>query len=115
MKNDPELEKSLMEYQNIERQLQNITLQKHQLQLQLNEIKQAEEELKKSSGDVYKSIGSIMIKSSSEDAQKDLKERKELSELRTVTLTKQEEKLRTYLTSLQKKLEDKMKGSNNVG
>ncbi|MBI2080088.1 prefoldin subunit beta [Candidatus Micrarchaeota archaeon] len=114
MKNDPELEKTLIEYQNIERQMQNIVLQKHQLQLQLNEIKLAEEEIKKSTGEVYKSIGSIMIKSSSDDAQKDLKERKELSELRLSTLGKQEEKIRLHLTTLQKRLQDKMKGSANV-
>ena len=62
VKPDPELERSLVEYQNAERQLQSIVLQKHQLQLQLNEISLAEEELKKSKGDVFKSIGSVMVK-----------------------------------------------------
>ena len=109
-KTDPELEKSLVEYENFERQLQVLVLQKHQLQLQLNEISLAQEEIKKVRGDVYKSIGSVMVKSSAEDAEKDLKERKELSDMRLSTLAKQEEKLRSSLIVMQKKLQDKMKG-----
>ena len=109
-KPDPELEKTLIEYENLERQLQVLVLQKHQLQLQLNEINLAEEELKKVRGEVYKSIGSVMVKTTSEDADKDLKERKELSDMRLSTLTKQEEKLRSSLLVLQKKLQEKMKG-----
>ncbi|MEK6979783.1 MAG: prefoldin subunit beta [Candidatus Micrarchaeota archaeon] len=110
VKPDPELERSLVEYQNAERQLQSIVLQKHQLQLQLNEISLAEEELKKSKGDVFKSIGSVMVKTTKEDADKDLKERQDLAKIRSSTLEKQEEKLRAHLSVLQKKLEDKMKG-----
>lgn len=108
-KPDQELEKSLIEYQNLERQLQSIVLQKSQLQFQTNEINVASEELKKATGDVYKSIGSVMVKSSKDDAEKDLKERKELAEIRMNAMVKQEEKLRSHLETLQKKLEEKMK------
>src|SRR3989338_3783688 len=107
---DPELEKTLIEYENLERQLQVLVLQKHQLQLQLNEINLAQEEMKKVKGDVYKSIGSVMVKSSPEDAEKDLKDRKDLSDMRLGTIVKQEEKLRSNLVILQKKLQEKMKG-----
>lgn len=109
-KPDPELERTLVEYENLERQLQVLVLQKHQLQLQLNEISLALEEIKKARGDVYKSIGSVMVKSSPADAEKDLKERKELADMRLGTITKQEEKLRSSLVALQKKLQEKMKG-----
>ena len=109
-KPDPELEKSLVEYENLERQLQVLVLQKHQLQLQLNEISLAQEEMKKVRGDVYKSIGAIMVKSSAPEAEKDLKERKDLADMRLGTITKQEEKLRSNLMILQKKLQEKMKG-----
>jgi len=108
-KPDQELERSLIDYQNLERQLQSIVLQKSQLQFQLNEISIASDELKKSIGDVYKSIGSVMVKSTKEEAEKDLKERRELAEIRMNALTKQEEKLRAHLETLQKKLEEKMK------
>ncbi|MDO8554045.1 MAG: prefoldin subunit [Candidatus Micrarchaeota archaeon] len=108
-KTDPELEKSLMEYDNLEKQLQVLVLQKHQLQLQLNEIGLAEEELKKAKGEIYKSMGVVMVKSNKEDADKDLKERKDLVTMRVGSMAKQEEKLRASLTILQKKLQDKMK------
>lgn len=110
MKVDPELEKSLIEYENLEKQLQVLVLQKHQLQLQLNEINLAEDELKKARGDVYRSIGAIMVKSTVEEAQKDLKERKDLIEIRINSAGKQEDKLRANLMDFQKKLQEKMKG-----
>ena len=105
---DPELEKKLIEYESGEKQLQMILLQKHQIQLQTNEINLAQEELKKAKGDVYKSIGSIMVRSTREDAAKDLKEKKELFDLRLTTLNKQEEKLRETLGALQKELQAQM-------
>ena len=112
---DPDLEKSIVEYENLERQLQMLVIQKNQLQLQLNEINLATEELKKTSGEVYKSIGSVMVKSTKEDAEKDLKERKELVQIRLNTMEKQEEKLRNSLLSMQKSLQDKMKGAGLGG
>ncbi len=109
IKVDPELEKSLLDYENLEKQLQVIVLQRHQLQLQLNEINLASEELKKAKGEVYRSIGTVMVKSNVEDAQKELKERKDLIEIRLNAAGKQEEKLRANLIELQKKLQEKMK------
>lgn len=105
---DPELEKKLIEYENAEKQLQMLLLQKHQIQLQLNEIKLATEELKKAKGDIYKSAGSIMMRSTREEAEKDLKEKKELFELRLNTITKQDEKLRETLSVLQRDLQAQM-------
>ena len=58
---DPELERTIVEYENFERQLQVVVIQKNQLQLQLNEINLAGEEIKKATGDIYKSIGSVMV------------------------------------------------------
>lgn len=114
-KPDPELEKTLVEYENLERQLQVLVLQKHQLQLQINEINLAQEELKKTRGDVYKAIGAVMVKSSPDDAEKDLSERKQLADMRLSTITKQEEKLRGSLSVSQKKLQEKMKFMGPMG
>ncbi len=110
MKVNPELEKALVEYENLEKQLQVLVLQKHQLQLQLNEINLARDELKKATGDIYRSIGAIMVKSSVEEAQKDLAERKDLIDIKLNSASKQEEKLRASLIEFQKKLQEKMKG-----
>ncbi|MFA5077118.1 MAG: prefoldin subunit beta [Candidatus Micrarchaeia archaeon] len=107
---NPELEKDLVEYQNAEKQLQMVMLQKHQLQLQLNEISLALEELAKAKSDIYKATGSIMMKTTREDAEKDLKDRKNLFEIRVKTLAQQEEKAKSQLLRLQKKIEDLSKG-----
>lgn len=110
MNTNPELERDLVEYQNAERQLQSVLMQKHQLQLQLNEITMALEEIAKAKGDVYRATGSIMVKSTKEDAEKDLKEKKELFDIRVKALSQQEEKMKSMLLKLQKKLEDTAKG-----
>lgn len=105
-----EIEKSIIEYQNAEKQLQMVLLQKHQIQLQLNEIALALEEIVKAKSDVYKATGSIMIKTTKEDAEKDLKERKDLLEIRAKALSQQEEKMKSTLLTLQKKIEEESKG-----
>ncbi len=107
---NPELERDLVEYQNAERQLQSVLLQRHQLQLQLNEISLALEELAKAKGDIYKATGSIMLRTTGEEAEKDLKEKKDLFEIRVKALTQQEEKMKNVLMKLQKKIEEGSKG-----
>lgn len=102
---DPSLEKDLMEYQNLEKQIQLVILQKHQLQMQINEINLALEELSKINGEVYRSIGGIIIKSSKEEAEKDLREKKEIYTIRINALSQQEEKLKNSLIKLQKRIE----------
>lgn len=105
----PELERDIVEYQAAERQMQSVLLQKHQLQLQLNEISLALEEVAKAKGDVYRATGSIMVKSTKEDAEKDLVEKKELFDIRVKALAQQEEKMKNILLKLQKKIEDESK------
>lgn len=105
----PEFERDLNEYQNIEKQFQTVLLQKHQLQLQLNEVTLAFEELAKAKGDIYRAVGSVMVKTTKEEAEKDLNEKKNLFDLRVKTLMLQEEKIKTMLTRLQKKIESNSK------
>lgn len=110
MQNNPELEKSLVQYQNMEKQLQSAMMQKHQLQLQVNEMNLALEELSKTSEkEVFKSIGAIMVRTTKENAQKDLEERKKMAELRVNSLTKQEDQLKTNLQELRTTLEASLK------
>jgi len=110
MNKEDELNKELIDYENLEKQLEVVLIQKHQLQLQLNEIKHALEELKTAKGQVYRSVGSLMIQSSKEEADKDLKDRQELIDVKLNALGKQEEKLRSSVTEAQKSLQEKMKG-----
>ena len=109
-KKDEDLNRELIEYENMEKQLEVLLIQKHQLQIQSNEIKHALEELKKSQGVVYRSIGSILIHTTRDAAESDLKERDELIEVKLNAISKQEEKLRTTVMDTQKKLQERMKG-----
>jgi prefoldin beta subunit len=109
MVKDNDLNKEILEYENLEKQLEVILIQKHQLQLQQNEIKHATEGLKKAKGEVYHSVGSLMMQSSKEEAEADLKERGELIEVKLNALNKQEEKLRESVTDAQRGLTEKLK------
>lgn len=104
-----DLNKNLMEYENMEKQLEVVLIQKHQLQIQLNEVKHALEELKKAKGEVYRSVGSIIISTTKEEAESDLKERQELIDVKLNAMAKQEEKLRATVMEAQKKLQERLK------
>ncbi len=104
-----DLSKALAEYESLEKQLEVILLQKNQIKIQLNETNNALDELKHAKGEVYRSVGSLMIKTTKDDAEKDLKDKKELMEVKQKTLAKEEEKLREVVGGLQKKLQEQMK------
>ncbi|MBD3210008.1 prefoldin subunit beta [Candidatus Micrarchaeota archaeon] len=110
-----DLNKNLMEYENLEKQLEVVLIQKHQLQVQLNEVKNAMEELKKAKGEVYRSVGSITIATTKEEAEKDLKEKQELLQVKLNALEKQEEKLRGTVMDTQKQLQERMKDYGKSG
>ncbi|MEW6748484.1 MAG: prefoldin subunit beta [Candidatus Micrarchaeota archaeon] len=110
MKKEDNLNQELIEYENMEKQLEVLLIQKHQLQIQLNEVRHAADELKKSKGDVYRSVGSVLLHTTKEAAEKDLKERSELLEVKLNAISKQEEKLRTTVMDTQKKLQERMRG-----
>jgi len=109
------LNKEIMQYENLEKQLEVVLIQKHQLQLQSNEIKHALEELKNAKGTVYRSAGSILIQSTKDEAEKDLKDRQELIEVKLNALEKQESKLRESVTEAQKGLQERMKDYGKEG
>lgn len=115
MNKEESLNKELLDYENLEKQLEVVLIQKHQLQLQLNEVKHAIEELKKAKGTVYRSAGSLMIQSSKEEAEKDLKDKQELFNVKLDALAKQEEKLRESVTEAQKSLQERLKEHGKKG
>jgi prefoldin beta subunit len=114
-KEQEDLNRELIEYENMEKQLEVLLIQKHQLQIQLNEIKHALDELKKAKGDVYRSVGSVLLHTTREEAEADLKERNELIEVKLNAISKQEEKLRGTVMETQKRLQEKMKGYGKGG
>ena len=106
---DQELQEKVKEMRTIEQNLQNVLLQKQAFQLEANETKNAEEELKKTTGEVFRVLGQIMIKSNKIELEKELKEKKQLIELRLKTLEKQEITLTATLEKLRNDVLEKMK------
>lgn len=100
-----ELNEQVSEFYSLQTQMQFVQYQKQQYKMQLDDTNMALDELQKSEGEVYKSAGIIMIKSSKEDATKDLNEKKEVIGVRMGSLGKQEEKVRERLEELRGKIE----------
>ena len=93
--------------QMIEQNLQQILSQRQQVQGQIVEIGSALEELEKTE-DAYKIVGNIMVKVSKEDLNKDLKEKKERTELRIKTFEKQETTMKETAETLRKEVMEEM-------
>jgi len=103
----PAVQERLLRLQQLQQTFQSVLTQKQQLELELIEIDQALSELEKMTDDtvIYKSIGSLLVRTEKSKVTSDLTERKELANMRTSVLGKQEERLRSQLKELQEKLE----------
>jgi prefoldin beta subunit len=105
LRNADELQKKLGEFQDLQRQLQMVSGQKQQLIMQVEEIKMAEGALGKSDKGIYRFVGPILIETSKTDAGADLKDKRELFEMRVSVLEKQEVKMRPKYDELRNDLE----------
>lgn len=103
----PQVQQRLLRLQQLQQTLQSVLTQKQQLELGLTEVEQALSELKNLTAKsvIYKSIGSLLVKSEKAKVNAELKERKELLNMRISVLGKQEERLRTQVKDLQTKLQ----------
>jgi prefoldin beta subunit len=103
----PQVQQRLLRLQQLQQTLQGILTQKQQLEMELTEVEQALDELEKltDKATIYKSIGSLLVKSKKGKVTTDLKERKELLDMRINVLGKQEERLRSQVKELQTKLQ----------
>ena len=102
-----EAEGKIQQLQLLEQNLQNISMQKQSFQMQLMENDNALEELDKVKKDAYKIIGTIMVSSDKEELKKELKEQKEILDLRLKNLDKQENNFKDKAEEIQKEV---MKG-----
>ena len=109
LRNADELQKKLAEFQDLQRQLQMVSGQKQQLIMQVEEIKMAESELGKSDKTVYRYVGPLLIETNKTDAGADLKDKRELFEMRVSVLEKQEIKMRPMYDGLRNELEKALK------
>lgn len=108
----PELQNSIMEYQQIQQQVQMVANQKYQMEAQTRELDAALDALAKSSKDntVFRSVGSILVKV--EDKKKlegELAEQKESLEVRVKTLIKQEKHLQNRYQTLSQQISEAVK------
>jgi len=105
---DKDTEQKVARLQLIEQNMQNFAMQKQQFQAQIFDIDAAMEELKDSE-ESYKIIGNIMVKANKEKLEKELKEKKEMFELRIKAIEKQENQLKDKSKELQKEVLDNIK------
>jgi prefoldin beta subunit len=108
----PYLREQLARYDQAQQNLQAVLIQKQQVDLELNETTKALEEVEKASASeaIYKYAGNLLIKVTKDAVVKELVEKKELANTRSMVLSKQETRLRESLKDLQTKLDAAMKG-----
>lgn len=102
-----QMQKKLADYQTLQQQLQLIAGQKQQLDFQTKEIERTLEELEKidDKNVIYKSIGSLLVKADNkEKIVNELKEQKEVFEVKAKTLEKQIERMKSKLQELQQEI-----------
>jgi prefoldin beta subunit len=87
----------------LDQNLQQLLSQKQQFQSQLFEVENALKELE-STEKAYKIVGNIMVSTKKEDLVGDLAEKKELLNLRVLSIEKQEKDLKAQADDLRKEV-----------
>ncbi|MEM4366533.1 MAG: prefoldin subunit [Candidatus Anstonellales archaeon] len=106
------VEEDIATFQEMEKRLQSTMMQKYQFQLQLNEINLAMDELKEYEGkSVFKMVGPVMIEKDKEKALEELESTKKFVEAKLKVLHEDEEKMKSTLQRLYKKIEEGMHGA----
>jgi prefoldin beta subunit len=108
----PWLREQLARLEQLQQNLQAVQMQKQQVEAELSETDRALEELKTTpeGEQIYKYAGNLLIKVTKEAITKELQERKEVSNTRTLVLGKQETRFKESLKDLQTKIDDMLKG-----
>jgi len=105
---DQETEKKIQNLQILEQGFQNLVLQKQTFQVELNETETALNEVTKTKEDVFRVLGQVMIKAEKEQLKKELKEKKDIIELRLKTIEKQELSMREDVERLRGEIVNKL-------
>ncbi|HUU07744.1 MAG TPA: prefoldin subunit beta [Thermoplasmata archaeon] len=103
----PKVQNQIAQFQQLAQQIQMITSQKLQFDAQVRELDKAIAELDKAGEDavVYRNVGSLMIQSKDKAAlATELKDQKEMLEVRVKTLDRQDKQLRERHQGLQKQI-----------
>ena len=108
----PWLREQLTRLDNLQQNLQSVAMQRQQVDAELADAEKTLEELKNVTPEeqIYKYVGSLLVKVTKEAITKDLEERKDISNTRTLVLNKQESRLKENIKELQAKIDDMIKG-----
>ncbi|MBI2129951.1 prefoldin subunit beta [Candidatus Woesearchaeota archaeon] len=105
---DKKTQEKIQTLQLLEQNLQNFLMQKQQFQVQLVEIESALSELGRSK-EAYKIVGNIMVSSSKDALEKELKEKQETLSIRIKSIEKQENSIKDRAKKLQEEVLGEMK------
>ncbi len=106
----PQIQNQLAQLQQLQQQAQAVMTQKNQIEGLIRETDAALKELEKSSDDsvIYKNVGELMFKADKTKLTEELKERKDMMDLRLKTMAKQEERIQSRFTQLQEQLKQSL-------
>lgn len=96
--------RKIQEMQILEQNLQNLLMQKQAFEMEVSETAGALKELENANDETFKVIGQIMIKTPKSKIKEELENKKKLLELRTKTISDQEEKLSKELEKIREEL-----------
>jgi prefoldin beta subunit len=102
----PQIQNQLAQLQQLQQQAQAVMTKKTQIEGLIRETEAALKELEKSSDDavIYKSVGELLFRAEKPKLVEELKERKDMMDLRLKTMAKQEERIQGRFTQLQEQL-----------
>lgn len=103
----PQIQNQVAQIQQLQQQAQAVLTQKSQIEALLRETEAATKELEKMEDDdtvIYKSVGEILFRADRAKLTEEMKEKKEMLELRLKTMTKQEERIHERFNQLQDQL-----------
>ena len=107
----PWLREQLTRLDNLQQNLQSVSMQKQQVEAELTDAEKTLEELKDVPAEeqIFKYVGSLLVKVTKEGMMKELEEKKDISNTRTLVLNKQESRLKENIKELQTKIDDMLK------
>ncbi len=113
----PALQQQILQLQQLQEQLQVIVNQRMQLELQIKDTENAIKEVEAldENAEIYKSIGGILVKTTKNKVLEELKEKKELLDIRLKSLQKQEEKLQIKLKEMEQKVQEGLRSLGATG
>ncbi len=106
----PQVQERLQKLQNLQNTYQQLLVQRQRIEMEKIESEKALETLKDVAADatVYKSVGAVLVEKPKDDVVKELDDRVEFLVMRLKVLSKQEDKTKEKMTSIQETLQKEL-------